>query len=313
MTAGYIGWKVLRAVITMWLAVTFVFFVLRLTGDPVSQLLPDDVDQATIDYYRALWGLDQPILAQYVSYVGALLQGDFGISFRDNRDALEVVLARLPKTALLGGTALLFAVLFGVPLGILAAVYKDTAVDRFVMGLAVFGFSMPNFFLGILLILLFSLQLRVLPSSGSDSWAHLIMPAFTLGTAYGAQIARYTRSAMIDALTRPYMRTADGKGAGAPRRLYLHALPNAAIPVITFLGLKLGELIGSAVVTETVFAWPGVGRLLVNAVANRDLAVVQCILMMIALTMVIANLLVDLVYGWLDPRVRVGAAGGARR
>jgi len=307
MTLTYVGWKLLRAVITMWLVVTFVFFVLRLTGDPVSQLLPDDVDQNTVDFYRKLWGLDKPILVQYWNYFIALFQGDFGISFKDNQDALERVLSRLPKTILLGSTALSFALIFGIPLGIVAALKKNTGFDRFVMGLAVFGFSMPNFFLGILLILLFSLQLRVLPSSGSDTWLHLIMPVLTLGTAFGAKVARHTRSTMVDVLNRPYMRTASSKGAGTLRQLYLHAFPNAAIPVVTLIGLQVGELIGWAVVTENVFAWPGIGRLLTFSVASRDLAVVQCILMMIALTMVMSNLLVDLLYGWMDPRVRVGA------
>lgn len=308
MNPTYFVWKSLRAILTMWLVVTFVFFVLRLTGDPVAQLLPDDVDQNTIDFYRRLWGLDQPILVQYWRYIVALTQGDFGISFRDNQDALQLVLSRLPKTALLGLVSLACALVFGIPLGIVAALKKNTAIDRFVVGLAVFGFSMPNFFLGILLILAFSLHLRILPSSGSDSWQHLIMPAFTLGTAFGAQIARYTRSAMIDVLNKPYMRTADSKGAGDLLRLYRHALPNAAIPLITIIGLKMGELIGSAVITENVFAWPGIGRLLTFSVATRDLAVVQCILMMIALTMVVSNLVVDVLYGWLDPRIRSGGA-----
>lgn len=310
MNPAYLGWKTLRAILTLWLVITFVFFVLRLTGDPMTLLLPDDVDQATIDFYRRLWGLDQPILVQYWQYMAALTQGDFGISFRDNQDALQLVLSRLPKTALLGLVSLAFALVFGIPLGIIAALKKNTAVDRFVVGLAVFGFSMPNFFLGILLILLFSLHLRILPSSGSGTWQHLVMPAFTLGTAFGAQIARYTRSAMIDVLNKPYMRTADSKGAGDLLRLYRHALPNAAIPLITIIGLKMGELIGGAVITENVFAWPGIGRLLTFSVAVRDLAVVQCILMMIALTMVVCNLIVDLLYGWLDPRIRVGEAAG---
>lgn len=313
MNATYLVWKTLRAVLTMWLVVTFVFFVLRLTGDPVAQLLPDDVDQNTVDFYRRLWGLDQPILVQYWRYMVALTQGDFGISFRDNQDALELVLSRLPKTLLLGLVSLAFALVFGIPLGIVAALKKNTAVDRFVVGLAVFGFSMPNFFLGILLILAFSLHLRILPSSGSESWQHLIMPAFTLGTAFGAQVARYTRSAMIDVLNKPYMRTADSKGVGDFLRLYRHALPNAAIPLVTIVGLKMGELIGSAVITENVFAWPGIGRLLTFSVATRDLAVVQCILMMIALTMVVSNLVVDLLYGWLDPRIRSEGAREAAR
>lgn len=233
MSIRFIGLKLLRAVFTMWLVVTFVFFVLRLTGDPVSQLLPDDVDQSTIDYYRRQWGLDQPIFVQYWRYFAALFQGDFGISFRDNQDALELVLSRLPKTALLGFASLGFALAFGIPLGIAAAYWRDSALDRFAMGLAVFGFSMPNFFLGILLILGFSLQLRLLPSSGSDTWLHLVMPVITLGTSFGAQVARFTRSAMIDVLEKPYMRTAVSKGAGPYRQMSLHALPNAAIPVVT--------------------------------------------------------------------------------
>lgn len=312
MSIAFLSMKVLRAIFTMWLAVSFVFIILRLTGDPADMLLPDDVTQSTIDYYRELWGLDQSLWAQYVNYFKALFQGDFGISFRNRQDAFDLVMERVPKTLLLGGTSILFALAMGIPLGILAAVKRDTPFDRFVMGFAVFGFSMPNFFLGILLILVFSLHLRLLPSSGSDTWAHLIMPAFTLGTAFAAQVARFTRSAMIDVLNKSYMRTAASKGAPAGRRLALHALPNAAVPIITIVGLKLGEVIGSTVITETVFAWPGVGRLLTVAVADRDLAVVQCILMLIALMMVTTNVLVDILYGILDPRVRVGRRAGVR-
>ncbi|APZ53963.1 ABC transporter permease [Salipiger abyssi] len=303
--------KLLRALITMLLVLTFVFFVLRLSGDPTTVLLPDDVDQATRDFYRAKWGLDAPLWEQYTSYLQALLHGDFGISFRNNIDAFQVVWDRVPKTALLGATAIAIALLIGMPLGVLAAVYRESWFDRGVMSVAVFGFSMPNFFLGILLILVFSLKLRVLPSSGSGSWAHLIMPAATLGTGFAAQIARYTRSSMIEVLSKPYMRTARSKGAGLARRVSLHALPNASVPVVTILGIKVGEMLGWAVVTETVFAWPGIGRLLTSAVASRDLAVVQCIMILLAFTMVAANMVVDLVYGWLDPRVRVGARAQA--
>lgn len=312
MSLRYVFVKLLRAAATIWLVVTFVFFVLRLSGDPVGQLLPDDVDQRTIDFYRAAWGLDEPLLVQYGRYLEAMLRGDFGISFRNNLDAFDLVMERLPKTALLGGTALLLALTFAIPLGIWAALHKNTVVDQIIMGGAVFGFSIPNFFLGILLILVFSLQLRWLPSSGSGTLAHLVMPAITLATTFGAQIARYTRSAMIDVANRAYMRTAEAKGAGHTRTLYVHALPNAAIPIVTITGMKLGELLGWAVVTETVFAWPGLGRLLTNAVANRDLAVVQCIMLVLAATMVAANLLVDLAYGWLDPRVRGGGREAAR-
>ena len=309
MSARFITIKLLRAVITIWLVVTFVFFVLRLSGDPVAQLLPDDVDQLTVQYYRELWGLDQPVTVQYVRYLEAMLQGDLGVSFRNNMDAFQLVMERVPKTALLGGTALLFALAFGIPFGIYAALHRDTPIDRAIMGVAVFGFSLPNFFLGIMLILIFSLQLRWLPSSGSGTWWHLIMPAITLGTTFGAQIARYARSAMIDVTNRAYMRTAEAKGAGEMRKLYVHALPNAAIPVVTITGMKIGELLGWAVITETVFAWPGIGRLLTTAVAQRDLAVVQCIMLVLAITMVTATFIVDLAYGWLDPRVRAVRQG----
>jgi peptide/nickel transport system permease protein len=304
--------KSLRAVITLWLVVTFVFFVLRLSGDPTYMLLPDDIDDATREFYRQLWGLDKPIFVQYLNYINALLQGDFGISFRNNQDAFQLVWDRVPKTALLTGTALLISLAIGIPLGIIAALYRESWIDRAVMAVSVFGFSMPNFFLGILLILIFSLSMRVLPSSGSGTWWHLIMPAATLGISFAAQFARYTRSSMIDVLNKSYMRTAKSKGAGTARRVNLHALPNAAIPVITILGFKVGELLGGAVITETVFAWPGLGRLLTTAVASRDLAVVQCIMILLAITMVVANMLTDLAYGWLDPRVRVGAKAGSR-
>lgn len=305
--------KTLRAALTMWLVITFAFLVLRISGDPTEILLPDDASEAIRAAYRAKWGLDLPLWEQYVNYWIALFQGDFGISLRNNLPAWDLVMERAPKTLLLGLTALGFSLLIGIPLGIVAAMYRDGPVDRAVMSFAVFGFSMPNFFLGIILILTFSLHLRWLPSSGSDTWLHLVMPAFTLGTAFAAQIARFTRSSMIDVIHRPFMRTAASKGAGPRRAILAHALPNAAIPVVTIVGMKVGELIGGAVITEAVFAWPGLGRLLTHAVAIRDIAVVQTILILIAATMVLANLVVDVLYGWLDPRVRVGRSQGASR
>lgn len=304
--------KLLRAAFTLWLVVTFVFVVLRLTGDPAQQLLPDDIDAQTIAYYRALWGLDRPLWVQYVSYIQGLLQGDFGISFRNNEPAFDLVMQRVPKTLELMLTAFAVSLLIGIPCGIYAALHRDTAFDRTLMTAAVFGYSLPNFFLGILLILVFSLTLRWLPSSGSDTVWHLIMPVVAYGTAFAGQIARFARSAMLDVTGAAYMRTAQAKGASPARRVYLHALPNAAIPIVTIVGLKLGEIIGGAVITENVFAWPGVGRLLTTAVATRDLAVVQCIVILIAITMVIANVIVDIAYGWLDPRIRVGAASASR-
>ena len=312
MTPRYLALKLGRAVFTLWLVVTFVFVVLRLTGDPAEQLLPDDIAPETVEYYRALWGLDRPLWEQYVGYLKSLAQGDFGISFRNNLPAIDLVLERVPATLQLMLTAFFVSMAIGIPCGIYAALHRDTAFDRTLMTAAVFGYSLPNFFLGIVLILIFSLTLRWLPSSGSDTLWHMVMPVVAYGTAFAGQVARFSRSAMLDVTGRAYMRTAHAKGASRPRRVYLHALPNAAIPIVTIVGLKLGEVIGGAVITENVFAWPGVGRLLTTAVANRDLAVVQCIVILIALTMVIANFIVDLAYGWLDPRIRVGAATGAR-
>lgn len=308
----FVAVKLLRAALTLWLVITFVFVVLRISGDPTDILLPDDVTQAVRDFYRAKWGLDKSLWQQYLAYWQSLLTGDFGVSLRSGMPAWDMVMERAPKTLLLGVCGLGMALFIGIPLGVIAARYKGTAIDRGVMSFAVFGFSMPNFFLGIILILAFSLHLRWLPSSGSGTWAQLVMPAFTLGTAFAAQIARFTRSAMIDVSNRPYMRTARSKGAGQLRQVVSHAFPNAVVPIITIVGLKIGELIGGAVVTETVFAWPGLGRLITIAVANRDLAVVQTILILLAVTMITTNLVVDLLYGWLDPRVRdLRRAGGS--
>ncbi len=312
MSLRYLATKLLRALFTLWLVVTFVFVVLRLTGDPTDQLLPDDVSPQIVDYYRKAWGLDRPLWEQYLRYFQAALRGDFGVSFRNNEPALDLIMQRAPKTLELGGATILAALLIGIPLGVLAAIWRESWIDRITMTVSVLGFSMPNFFLGILLILLFALQLRLLPSSGYGTWAHMIMPVFTLATAFAGSLARFTRSAMLEVLSRDYMRTARAEGASLSRRIWLHAFPNAAIPVVTVIGFYVGAIIGGAVVTENVFAWPGVGRLLTNAVGDRDLAVVQGIVVLVAITMVTANLLVDLAYGWLDPRVRVGAGARGR-
>lgn len=298
--------KVLRALLTMWLVVTFAFVVLRMSGDPIEQLIGDNPDPAVLDYYRAKYGFDRPIYEQYVAYFLNVMTGDLGISIKDERDAVEIVSEALPRTLQLGFLALGLSLMIGIPLGIVAALNRNRAIDRFAMSFAVFGFSMPNFFLAIILILFFSLHLRWLPSSGAGTILHIIMPAITLGTAGAGSIARFTRSSMLEVLSKAYMRTASAKGVPQLRRLIWHALPNAAIPIVTIIGFRLGDLVAGAIVTETVFAWPGVGRLLVSAVSSRDLAVVQAILLMVSATMVLANLLVDIIYGWIDPRMRTG-------
>jgi len=309
MNLRFIGVKLFRAVLTLLLVVTFAFVILRLSGDPVEILLGDDVDQATLQHYRELYGLDRPLPEQYLRYFEGIARGDLGFSLTDERAVTRVIAEAVPATLQLGITALLISLAIGVPLGIIAALNRNKAIDRLVMTFAVFGFSIPNFFLGILLILLFSLWLRWLPSSGMGTVWHLIMPAITLGLSAAGSLARFTRSSMLEVLNRSYVRTAAAKGVPRLRRIAWHALPNAAIPLVTVLGFRLGDLIAGAIVTETVFAWPGVGRLLVSAVSARDLAVVQGVLLMTAATMVAANLLVDLIYGWIDPRIRTAGSG----
>jgi peptide/nickel transport system permease protein len=300
--------KLLRAMLTALIVLTFVFVVLRLSGDPIENLVGDEAPADVVEYYRAKYGLDRPIFEQYVLYFQGIAHGDMGISFRDQRDALDVVIERLPNTLRLGLVSFAFSLLMGIPLGIVAALNRNTALDRFTMGFAVFGYSIPNFFLGIVLILAFTMWLRVLPSSGSGSVWHMIMPVVTLGTAGAGSLARFARSSMLEVLNKSYILAAKAKGVPRLRRIGWHALPNAAIPIVTIIGFRLGDLIAGSVVTETVFAWPGVGRLLVTSVGSRDLAVVQAILILVAFTMVIANLLVDFIYGWVDPRIRVSSA-----
>ena len=311
MNARFFIAKALRALVTLWLVVTFAFLILHASGDPIEILLGDQAEQEVIERYRALYGLDRPLHEQYLRYFAGIARGDLGYSLTDERPVTEVLAEALPATLELGLTALAVSLLIGVPLGIVAALNRNKPVDRFVMAFAVFGFSIPNFFLGILLILAFSLWLRWLPTSGMGTIEHLIMPAITLGTAAAGSLARFTRSSMLEVMNKLYMRTAVAKGVPRPRRIAWHALPNAAIPLVTILGFRLGDLIAGSIVVETVFSWPGVGRVLVSAVNARDLAVVQGVLLMTACTMVVANLLVDLAYGWLDPRIRLGAPAAA--
>lgn len=307
MNLRFIATKVLRAIITLWMVVTFIFVILRISGDPLDTMLPDDADAEMIEYYEKEWGLDRPLPEQYLIYFVSVFHGNLGLSFKDDRDAVEVVTERIPMTLRLGLASLIFGLCFGIPLGIYAALHRNSLADRLAMGLAVFGYAIPNFFLGILLILLFALTLGWLPSSGSATGWHMIMPVITLGTGGAGSLARFSRSAMLEVMNQSYMRTSRAKGVPRLRRIVLHAIPNAAIPVVTVLGFKIGGLISGSLITESIFAWPGVGRLLVTSVTSRDLAIVQALIMLVALTMVVANLLIDLAYGWLDPRIRVSS------
>ncbi|WP_439549801.1 ABC transporter permease [Falsiroseomonas sp.] len=300
----FLGTRLLRAAVTIVMVVTFAFVVLRLSGDPAQIIMGADAPPEAVDAFRAAWGLDQPVWIQYFHYFGAILQGDLGRSMRDGRDAIVLVAERIPATLALTLPALAIKVGLGIPAGITAALHRNSFIDRAVMMLAVAGFTVPSFVLGLLLVLVFAVQLGWLPSGGQDSWRHAILPIITLGVGGAAVLARFTRSAMLEVLGQPYIRTASAKGVPWRSVVWGHALPNAAIPTVTIVGFMVGSLIAGAVVVESVFSWPGVGRLLVVAVANRDLAVVQCVLLLVAITMVTSNLIVDLLYGLLDPRLR---------
>jgi peptide/nickel transport system permease protein len=300
----FLATRLARAALTIAMVVTFAFVVLRLSGDPAQIIMGADAPPEAVEAFRAAWGLDEPILVQYVSYFGAILQGDLGRSMRDGRDAIVLVTERIPATLALTIPALLIKVLLGIPAGIYAALHRNSLADRIVMVIAVAGFTVPSFVLGLLLVLVFAVQLGWLPSGGQESWRHAILPVVTLGFGGAAVLARFTRSAMLEVLGQPFIRTASAKGVPWHAVVTGHALPNAAIPTVTIIGFMVGTLIAGAVVVESVFSWPGVGRLLVVAVSNRDLAVVQCILLLVAATMVVANLVVDLLYGLLDPRLR---------
>ncbi|MEE8482743.1 MAG: ABC transporter permease [Acidiferrobacterales bacterium] len=304
MSTRYLLQKFFRAFLTVCIIVTFVFVALRMSGDSALVIFGPDASAEALEALREAWGLDKPIWKQYLIYIGNIFQGNLGQSYLDGRDAIEVVAERIPKTLSLMGITAFFTFLIGIPAGIYSALHHNTAIDRSTMTLAVMGLSIPNFFLGVLLILLFSVTWQLLPSAGSESWRHYIMPVITMATAEAAVFARFMRSSMLEVLSQPYIRTAMAKGVPWRKVVREHALPNAAIPTVTVAGFFVGSLIVGGVITENVFAWPGVGRLLVNSVANRDLAVVQTAILMIAISMVTTNLIVDLSYGWLDPRVR---------
>ncbi|WP_117194738.1 ABC transporter permease [Rhizobium terrae] len=296
--------RAFRAFMTIVLVVTFAFVVLRMSGDPALIIMGPEAPPEAIVAFRKAWGLDQPIWIQYLSYFTAIMGGDLGISMRDGQSAISLVLDRIPATLQLTVPALILKLAIGIPAGVYAALHRDSAADRGVMAGAVVGFTMPSFVFGLILVLVFSVTWGVLPSGGQDTWMHAILPIATMSIGGAGILARFSRSAMIEILGQPYMRTASAKGLPWRRVIWEHAFPNAAIPIVTITGFMVGTLIAGAVVVESLFSWPGIGRLLVVSVANRDLAVVQCILLMVAATMVISNFVVDILYGYLDPRLR---------
>lgn len=298
-----------RSLLTLWIVITAVFFVLRISGDPATAMLGPDASQPAIQAFRQKHGLDEPGLVQYALYIQNLVVGNLGDSMQYDRPVSELFAQRLPATLELGFWALAVAVTIGIPVGILAAIGHNSVFDRLSMFLAFIGQSAPGFFVGIMLILILSLQFKLLPSSGRGEPSQLVMPTITLATGLLASLARMTRSSVLEVAHAEYIKTARAKGLSKRSVIQGHMLRNAAIPVLTMLGMWISAIIGGAAITETVFAWPGVGRLIVDAVSARDYPIVQSVVLLIAATVIIANLLVDISYSWLDPRI--SAPGGA--
>jgi ABC-type dipeptide/oligopeptide/nickel transport system permease component len=301
---AFLGTRLARALVALWLVSTVVFVVMRLSGDPVPLLVPPDAPRSEYERVARDLGLDKPIPVQYALFLGNVLRGDFGRSIHFREPAWRVVVGYLPATLELGLAAFGLAVLIAMPAGLLSAVKRNSPLDHGVMGVALVGQSAPTFFLGILFILVFSLKLGWFPTSGRGDWSNLVLPALTLGAFAMASIARLTRSAMLEVLRQDYVRTARAKGVPELGVVLKHTLKNAALPVVTITALQFGTLLGGAVVTETVFAWPGIGRLAIQSIYNRDYPVVQCTVFLSAVVFIALNFAVDLFYGLLDPRVR---------
>lgn len=294
----------LLATLPVLLGISFVsFMLLHLSGDPTDFLLPIDVPEATRQAFRQAQGLDRPILVQFADFLQKAAVGDFGTSMRFQQSAGSLVWERVGATTELAAAAMLVALLIGIPAGTIAAYRYGGFVDRIVRTVALVGQAIPNFYLGVVCIIVFAVWFRVLPSGGRGTPEQLILPALTLGFALVALIARVTRSCMLDALRDDYIRTARAKGLGETTVVLKHALRNAFIPVLTVIGLQFGLLLNGVVVTEIVFSWPGIGRLAIQSIYARDFPVVQTIVFLSALTFVLLNLLVDMLYAVLDPRI----------
>ena len=302
---AYVLSRLAQTALVVFLSLTAVFAMVRLSGDPVLLFMPMDIQAKDVNEFRQRLGFNEPLPVQYARFVGGATRGDFGESLRYRRDALGLVLERLPATFLLAATSLLLTTCVAVPLGILSAVRRNTLLDHASTVATVLGQATPGFWLGLMLIYVFSVKLRWLPTGGMGTLAHLVMPSVVLAAFFSARIARLTRSAVLEILGEEYILTARAKGLGEARVIGKHTLRNSAIPIVTLAGLEAGQLLGGAVITETIFAWPGLGRLTVQALLNRDFPIVLAAVFVISVTYTLINLAVDLLYGWLDPRVRL--------
>lgn len=302
---GYIQRRLLLLVPVVWGVVTVVFsFIHLVPGDPVLAMVGENAQPADIARLRQQLGLNDPLHVQYFRYLAKLVRGDLGVSLHTGKPVLRTIIQRYPATIELALASLLLALIISIPLGVVSATNRNSPVDHFSMILALLGISMPNFWLGPLLIILFSIKLNLLPVSGSGGLSHLILPAITLGTAMTALLTRMVRASMLEEMGQDYIRTARAKGLPERVVIYKHALKNALIPVVTIVGLQFGTLLTGAIITETIFAWPGLGRLTIQSISRRDYPLVQGCILMISLTYILVNLATDLLYTVLDPRIR---------
>ncbi len=299
--------KLGHTLIVVFCVLTLVFVVLHLTGDPVMMMLPSNASREEIDALTRSLGLDRPVIVQYGHFLARVARGDFGVSLQHQQPAMGLVVERLPASMLLAGSALTLALAVALPLGIFAAARRGTALDHLAVGLAAVGQSAPIFWTGLMLMLLGAVILKILPTSGYGTWRHLVLPALTLASYPMAAMARLVRSGMLEVLDADYVRTARAKGLPERYVVLKHTLKNAAMPIVTVIGLQFGLLLGGAIVCEMIFAWPGVGRLMIFAIYNRDFPLVEAAVFVMAMVFVLGNLLVDLCYAWLDPRIKLQA------
>jgi len=301
---GFILRRLFQALVLIKCVLVFVFLLLHLTGDPISVMLPEDASKEDEALLRQQMGFDKPLVTQYGIFFGKVLRGSFGDSFETGEPALGLVLSHMPATVELAATAFIISIIVGLPLGCLAALKENSLLDRSCMIGAVLGQALPGFWLGLMLILLFAVNLRLLPSFGHGTWVHLIMPGIAASVFHTARLARLMRSEMLEVLRAEYIMTARSKGLIESVVLFRHAMKNSAIPIVTVLGLDLALTLGGTVIIETVFAWPGVGRLTVEAIHTRDFPIVQAAVFVLASIFVLINLVVDILYTYLDPRIK---------
>jgi len=304
----YLGRRFVRMLVTLWVITTAVFLATRMTGNPIDFLMPEGLDAQSRAEMITYFGLDQPILSQYLSFWKSLFEGEFGLGLMERRPVTDIFAERLWRSLALLSATLAVTVGIGVPLGVTAAVWRNTALGNTVLLVAFVGYAIPNFVLAILFLLTFSFSLQWLPSSGSETLLHYVMPVLALSGFFVASLVRYTRSSMLDVLSQDYMRTARAKGLAERDVILRHGLRNALIPVVTVIGLQMTTLVSGAVVIETVFAWNGIGDLLVGATLRRDYPVLQFGVLVVACAVVVINLAVDLIYSAADPRVRLAGA-----